>query len=101
MLTNKYICELCNREVSKVTEHHLTPRECGGKDMDTAMLCIPCHKQIHALYTNTELAIRLNSIPRLRDDEKISKYLRFIEKQHGDSFVPIKKSKNVRTKGRY
>lgn len=101
MLPDKYSCELCNREVSKVTEHHLIPRECGGKYMETAMLCIPCHKQIHALYTNAELAVRLNSIPRLRDDEKISKYLKFIAKQHGDSFVPIKKSKNVRTKGRY
>ena len=42
-----YKCELCNREVSQLTEHHLVPKERGGKDFPTANLCITCHKQIH------------------------------------------------------
>lgn len=100
-MNQKYICELCEREVNKITQHHLTPREVGGRFLDTANLCIPCHKQIHALYTNRDLALRLNSISRLRDDEKIARYLKFIRKQPGDAHVSIKKSKAIRKKGRY
>ena len=50
------ICELCRREgIKKVTEHHLIPREQGGRYGAIAMLCDDCHRQIHALYTNKEL----------------------------------------------
>ena len=40
----------------------------GGTFGPTANLCIPCHKQIHALYTNEEIAARLTSIDQLKDD---------------------------------
>lgn len=45
-------CELCGRHHVRLTEHHLTPKEEGGTFLPTAMLCIPCHKQIdtRALY---------------------------------------------------
>jgi len=45
-------CELCGREDVEVTIRHLTPKEMGGTFMPTAELCIPCHKQIHALFPN-------------------------------------------------
>lgn len=93
-----YKCELCNREVSQLTEHHLVPKERGGKDFPTANLCITCHKQIHALYTNKELAMRLNTIQSLEHDERISKYLRYIRKQPPTKSVTIKKSRALRRK---
>ena len=93
-----YKCELCNREVSQLTERHLVPKERGGKDFPTANLCITCHKQIHALYTNRELAARLFTIDRLSNDEKIKRYLKFISKHSGDAHITIKKSKAVRCK---
>ena len=94
-----YICQLCDRHVSEITEHHLIPKERGGKTYDTAHLCKVCHKQVHALYTNRELAARLFSIARLKDDEKIKRYLNFIKKHPGDAHITIKKSKAVRKKG--
>ena len=97
-MTKIYKCELCDREVPEITEHHLVPKERGGKDFHTAKLCIVCHKQIHALYTNRELAARLFSISRLKNDEKIKRYLKFVCKLPGDANVTIKKSKAVRTK---
>lgn len=90
------ICELCNREVVKLTKHHLLPREEGGKEEHISYLCEDCHRQIHALYTNKELAIRLDTIEKLKSDEKISKYLKFIVKQPPTRATRIKKSKNVR-----
>lgn len=86
-------CELCEREGVLLTRHHLIPREEGGQDLDVVSLCEPCHKQIHNFYTNTELAVFLNTIPRLRDDEKIKKYLIFIKKQPSSKRIRVKKSK--------
>lgn len=96
-----HICALCKREVPKVTKHHLIPREKGGKPYEIALLCTPCHKQIHALYSNYELAVRLNSIPRIQNDEKFKRYLKFIKNQPGDANFNIKKSRAIRKKGRY
>ena len=93
-MSEKHICELCNREVPFITEHHLIPKERGGKHYDTAKFCKMCHTQIHALYSNRELAARLFSIKRLQSDDGIKKYLNFIKKMPGDTIIPIKKSKN-------
>lgn len=95
-MSEKHICELCNREVPFITEHHLIPKERGGKHYDTAKFCKMCHTQIHALYSNRELAARLFSIRRLQSDDGIKKYLNFIKKMPGDTIIPIKKSKNRR-----
>ena len=94
-----YTCELCRRVgVSRITEHHLTPREVGGSNMPVALLCEACHKQIHALYTNKELAIRLNTIELLESDEKIKKYLKYARKHCPSKRMIIKKSRAVRRK---
>lgn len=97
-MKTKFKCELCTRDVSKLTEHHLVPKERGGKNYATANLCITCHKQIHALYTNKELGARFYSIDKLKGDIKIKRYLKFISKHPGDSYIKIKISKNVRCK---
>jgi hypothetical protein len=87
------ICELCKRKEVETTEHHLTPKEKGGTFLPTAQLCIPCHKQIHALYSNEELAIRLNTIADLINDNKLSMYVKWIRKQPSTRLVRTKKSK--------
>ncbi|MGR3763494.1 HNH endonuclease [Rossellomorea sp. NS-SX7] len=89
-------CELCARQEVATTVHHLTPKEVGGAFMPTAELCIPCHKQIHSLYTNEELAARLNTIDDLRRDEKISKFIKWIRKQPSTKLVKTKKSNELR-----
>ena len=88
-----YICELCKREgIIKITEHHLVPKEVGGGKLPVALLCQDCHKQIHALYTNKELAMRLK-------DERVARYLRYIKNQPPNKNITIKKSRAVRKKG--
>ena len=88
------VCELCKRSgVPKLTEHHLIPRE-------TELLCEDCHKQIHALYTNKELAMRLNTLEKLKCDYKIEKYLKYVKKQCPSKKLSIKKSREVRKKSK-
>ncbi|WP_438449328.1 HNH endonuclease [Gorillibacterium sp. sgz5001074] len=92
-------CELCGRTGVETTEHHLTPREMGGSHLPTADLCRPCHKQIHALYSNEELAARLSTLEELRADGQIARYLRWIRKQAPGSLPRTRKSRALREKG--
>lgn len=84
-------CELCSRNEVETTVHHLLPKEMGGTFGTTANLCIPCHKQIHALYTNTEIAARLTTISELRADEQLSRFIKWIRKQPATKIMEIKK----------
>ncbi|MED0909801.1 HNH endonuclease [Bacillus safensis] len=70
----------------------------GGAFLPTAFLCIPCHKQVHALFTNQELAARLNTIDALRQDEKLASYIKWIRKQPASKLVKTKKSRQRRKK---
>lgn len=97
----RHICELCKREgVLRITAHHLIPKEEGGKDSAVIYLCDDCHRQIHALFTNRELAIRFNTIEKLQKNEKIIRYLNYIRKQPSDKQIAIKKSRAARKKER-
>lgn len=93
-------CELCFRKDVEITIHHLTPKEVGGTFLPTAKLCLPCHKQIHAIYTNEELAARMNTIERLRDDETIKKFVRWIQKQPSSKLISVSKSRERKQKKR-
>ncbi|MEH7444450.1 HNH endonuclease [Bacillus sp. JJ1122] len=93
-------CELCCRDDVEVTIHHLTPKELGGTFMPTAKLCIPCHKQIHALFTNEELAASLNTIELLRMHPDIHKFLKWIKKQPSTRLPKILKSNGRKHKKR-
>lgn len=92
------MCELCQREDLETTVHHLTPREMGGAMLERADLCHACHKQIHAIYSNQELAVRLNSILLLRDDPEIMKYLKWVKKQPATKLSRVRKSNSIKRK---
>lgn len=84
-------CELCLREEVERTVHHLTPRQKGGAHLQTAMLCIPCHKQIHMLYSNAELAARLSTIQELQEDEAVRRFIKWIRKQPSKTIPKTRK----------
>lgn len=90
-------CELCGRSPLATTVHHLTPRELGGTLLGTVLLCRACHRQIHALYTNSDLvALGLTTLDRLRSDPQIAAYLKWIQKQPPGAEPKLRKSKRVR-----
>ena len=95
-MAQNHICELCNRNVSIITKHHLIPLQKGGKKFETLSLCPTCHAQIHALFTNRELATHYHSLNSLKSDKKIIKFLKFIQNVPGDYHIEIKKSRHVR-----
>ena len=69
-------CALCGRE-ENLTRHHLIPRtrhhnKRNKREFDRALvketigLCPPCHKQVHALFSEKELERDFRTIEALR-----------------------------------
>ncbi|MFD2673294.1 HNH endonuclease [Marinicrinis sediminis] len=94
----KGTCELCGRTEIDLTVHHLVPKEEGGVHLPTADLCIACHKQIHALFTNQELAVNLNTAARLRAEPRMAAFVKWVRKQPSSTQIQIRKSNRVKFK---
>ncbi|WP_442955834.1 HNH endonuclease [Paenibacillus sp. y28] len=90
------ICELCGRDSVTTTEHHLVPREKGGAQAPTARLCVACHKQIHALFTNDQLVAGLYTLELLKANPAVARYLKWIRKQPPSVVPRLRKSREVR-----
>lgn len=86
-------CELCGRTSQPLTEHHLIPRtlhsnkkarELFGKpEMRTrkAMLCRPCHSQIHDLFTEKALGFQYNTVELLKALPDVQKWIEWVSKR--------------------
>jgi len=73
-------CVLCKRKVEGLVKHHLIPKQKGGKD--TILVCIPCSKQIHALFSNRELKQIYNTLNKLKSSGKIKKWIKWVNKKN-------------------
>lgn len=89
-------CELCLRESERFTEHHLVPRSRGGKLGPKACLCPTCHRQLHAMFSETTLARELNTIQSLRADPAVAGYLKWARKQKGPATFPVRRANERR-----
>lgn len=89
------LCQLCNRDVTQLTVHHLIPRQTVKRKQAnsgaTIDICSPCHRQIHSLYSNLELARQLNTIDKLKSEPKMQKFLGWIRKQDPRKKVRIRR----------
>jgi 5-methylcytosine-specific restriction enzyme A len=79
-------CALCERDVppAMITLHHLTPKQKGGKADDRTPVCRPCHKQLHATFSNTDLARVYPTLAALREAPQLQPFLKWIRKQKPD-----------------
>lgn len=77
-----------------MTRHHVVPKSRGGKE--TVLLCRPCHKQIHALFSEKELEREHNSIEALLRTEAMRRWRRWIAKRKPTSNVRARPSRRRR-----
>lgn len=91
------LCPICDRAIpsSQKDAHHLVPKSKGGRA--TEYLRRICHKQIHALFTETELANQFNNAAILRRHPDMQKFIQWV-KTKPDSFYE-KTRKSTRLKG--
>lgn len=104
-------CELCGREVGFLTEHHLIPRaehrrkkkrEALAQDfLNTVIeICAPCHKNIHANFTERELADEYNTFDKLRTSPAIAKFTAWVRKQ-ADAPIRVRSSNEKRERSKH
>ncbi|MBD2580635.1 HNH endonuclease [Oscillatoria sp. FACHB-1406] len=86
-------CELCQREVERLTAHHLIPKQAAKRKQanpgSTVNICSACHRQIHAFFDNKYLAQELNTLEKLRSEPKMRKFLVWMGKQDGAKRVRV------------
>jgi hypothetical protein len=94
-------CALCRRVIPHeriddpqvLQEHHLTPE--NRAESPTVTLCRPCHRQVHATFTNEELREEYHTVEALRDADRLAGYLSWI-RSTDKLDIQVRTSKHVR-----
>ncbi len=91
------ICPLCERKIplSQRDAHHLVPKSKGGRY--TEYLHRICHRQIHALLTETELAKQFNSVDALLTHSDMAHFVAWVKTKPDDFMERTRKSQRRRT----
>lgn len=99
----KRVCPICEREVPRLTEHHLIPRSLAsrkkikrdnkGSVRTTVDVCVPCQDAIHATFTEKELAEGINTVEAIKTHPEMQGYLKWIRKRPGDMRVHWRRNK--------
>lgn len=83
-------CELCGREVSNLSKHHLIPRtrhhnKRNKRRFDRrevreriAWLCAPCHRQIHALISEKEMEAKYSTVADLAAHPQVARFVTWL-----------------------
>lgn len=80
-------CVLCQRPLgTRVEWHHLVPKSQGGRV--TAPVHPICHRTIHALFTNADLARTLADPAMLRAEPAMARFLAWIADKPADFHAP-------------
>ncbi len=93
---NPVICHICEREIppAQMDGQHLIPRSKGGRE--TQYLHRICHRQIHALFTETELARRLNSADAIRQHPQMQRFIEWVKNKPDDFYERVAKSSRLK-----
>lgn len=97
-------CILCNRE-TRLTRHHLIPKTRHRnlrkkkklKDRDfneTIPVCSSCHKQIHALFPEKDLAERINTVEALKSQGELMDFVAWIASKPAEFKARVRKRKS-------
>lgn len=91
-------CPLCLRPIPDAQKdaHHLVPKSKGGRQ--TEYLHRICHRQIHALFTEAELAREFHTIEALQAHPQMSRFLDWVRSKPADFFERTRKSQRLRTR---
>jgi len=88
------VCSFCGRVVSRNKRHHLIPKMKHNKRMkrlhtreelnEQVDSCSPCHKHVHATFTEKELAETFNTIDKLLAHPDIRKFVEWVSTKPAD-----------------
>ena len=90
-------CPLCERPLvagPSVDRHHLIPRSQGGKDV--VVMHRVCHRKIHSLWTEKQLARDYASVDALRRAPELQAFLKWIAKKPPEFYARTYTAKSKR-----
>jgi len=92
------ICPICARPIPDAQKdaHHLVPKSRGGKT--TEYLHRICHRQIHALFDENELARNLNTADVLRAQPAMQKFIAWVKTKPDGFYQRTSKSLRIKQK---
>ncbi len=92
------VCTLCGRPIPSHQKdaHHLIPKSHGGSL--TVDLHRICHRQIHALFTETELARQFSTVEQLKQQDEMRHFLKWVKTKPNAFFEKSRKSARLRNK---
>ena len=92
------VCPLCERVIpaSQKDAHHLVPKSKGGRH--TEYLHRICHRQIHALLTETELARQFSTVEALLAHPEMARFVAWVKTKPEDFYERTRKSLRVRAR---
>jgi hypothetical protein len=96
--SEEIVCPICERTIpgSQRDAHHLVPKSKGGKT--TEYLHRICHRQIHALFTETELATHLNTASALQAHPEMQKFISWVQTKPEHFYEKTRKSARVKAR---
>ena len=91
-VASECLCPLCARPIpeSQKDKHHLIPKSKKGKA--TEVMHRVCHRQIHALFSENELAKHYCSAEALLEHPEIQKFVAWIKTKPNEYCPSVKAS---------
>jgi len=105
-------CELCGRQIGELTKHHLIPRtrhrnkrlrkRFSLEEMKArvAWLCDPCHKTVHAVFTEKELEAEFNTLEALRAHPDVREFIKWLRTHPNATRLSIRRTHRRRGRRR-
>lgn len=85
--TTEELCWLCGRLLGgRIEHHHPVPKSRGGRQ--TVPVHPICHRTLHRTFSNAELGLFGASIPQIRADPRIGRFLSWIAGKDPDFHAP-------------
>ena len=103
--SSKFTCELCQRQVTIITRHHLLPKSQHKRKQilrhfkrtemleNIAELCKPCHKFIHSVLSEKELALNYYTVDLLAQHPDIKHFIDWIKQKPDGFYATTRKAK--------
>ena len=90
------VCPICDRPIpdSQKDAHHLIPKSKGGKT--TEYLHRICHRQIHALFNETELAVLFNTASALQGHPEMQRFIHWVKSKPNHFYEKSRKSSRLK-----
>jgi len=97
---DEQVCPICDRvmiEGKSIDRHHFIPKLKKGKE--TTLLHVICHRKLHSIFTESEMAKYYNTPERCKKHKEVAKFVKWL-KNKDPEYIESHKESNEKSKKR-